>query len=414
MDSSNMASATRSRRRERSLDALEESTPRKRTKAAVIQDPSVAVDTPQSQHSPAGPTGPAATPTRNRPAVLVAPDNIMDPDGDVLLMLTNPNGPVPSLYHAPDVYQSEEPETQPIPFKVSSRHLILASPMFKAALTGGWMEGGVGEETKTIEASDWNVEAFRTVMNVVHGRSHLVPRSIPFNQLYRIALVVDYYQLHDAMNFVGKSWVDSMRDDVPALRVIAMSETSKKWLAISWVFRDPDIFKKITSAYMLHGKAIQPPKGVPIPSSVIAKMNAKRSSVARMIVETIQRWMDCFLDDEWGCHAQCRAIYVGQLSQILHDLKADRQPTDWFEYKDFHSLMEMFQRIEPLKLDCIHTKGKPIEKDYFAIHKCSSFDVVGDGADKLADDISARLRGLKLQDFLDKPKSKKQEIRPPV
>ena len=36
--------------------------------------------------------------------------------------------------------ETEEP-TKSVTFRVSSRHLILASPVFKAQLTGGWKEG---------------------------------------------------------------------------------------------------------------------------------------------------------------------------------------------------------------------------------------------------------------------------------
>jgi hypothetical protein len=149
--------------------------------------------------------------------------------------------------------------------------------MFKAALTGGWMEGGAGEETKEIDASDWNTEAFRTVMNVVHGRSQLVPRSVSLDQVYKIALIVDYYELHDAMNFVGKSWVDSLRSKVPT---DFASRIATKWLAISWVFRDAIIFQSISRVIMLQSPhTIGQHSGIPIPSSVVGM-----SSVAPIVI----------------------------------------------------------------------------------------------------------------------------------
>jgi len=67
---------------------------------------------------------------------------VMDPDGDTIITLNNPRAPFAvspspaSVDPAQGDLTSELDESTPYTFLVSSRHLILASPVFKKMLTG--------------------------------------------------------------------------------------------------------------------------------------------------------------------------------------------------------------------------------------------------------------------------------------
>ncbi|KAG6040608.1 hypothetical protein E4U41_007722 [Claviceps citrina] len=68
----------------------------------------------------------------------------LDPGGDVMLVLQQPNEQsFPAI--ACEVESSSARSTASVPgslrFKVSSKHLVLASPVFKAMLCGNWKEG---------------------------------------------------------------------------------------------------------------------------------------------------------------------------------------------------------------------------------------------------------------------------------
>jgi len=105
----------------------------------------------------------------------------MDPHGDVILQLMYPNEPFalecgipPTHAETPNstvltnndsslntLYSprnSAEPEegdkTELVTFRVSSRHLALASPVFKWALTGGWKESVWRENNETPRNND--------------------------------------------------------------------------------------------------------------------------------------------------------------------------------------------------------------------------------------------------------------------
>lgn len=93
-------------------------------------------------------------------------------------------------------------EISELRFCVSSRHLILASPCFQTMLQGSWKESLPTESLlRTVDASDWHIEALKIMLDIIHGHSHKIPRYISLALLAHIAVVVDYYKCHDAVKF---------------------------------------------------------------------------------------------------------------------------------------------------------------------------------------------------------------------
>ncbi|KAH8743933.1 hypothetical protein F5883DRAFT_379155, partial [Diaporthe sp. PMI_573] len=83
-----------------------------------------------------------------------------------------------------------------IRFRLSSKHLKSASPIFKAMLDGNWKESNLTSDLHyTLHTSDWDTEALQVIMDILHGRSQRVPRSIPLELLAKIAVLVDYWAL---------------------------------------------------------------------------------------------------------------------------------------------------------------------------------------------------------------------------
>ncbi|RHZ43078.1 uncharacterized protein CDV56_100485 [Aspergillus thermomutatus] len=95
-------------------------------------------------------------------------------------------------------------------YQVSSRHLILASPFFRAALTGGWKEtrtlGTDGSVTFTVY--DWDDQALLIFLNIVHGRHRDLPWKVGLELLAKITVIADYYQCIDAIQFMALSWLN--------------------------------------------------------------------------------------------------------------------------------------------------------------------------------------------------------------
>jgi hypothetical protein len=93
--------------------------------------------------------------------------------------------------------------TEAVTFRLSSRHLALASPVFKSALTGGWKESVKTEGELQISSQGWDVTALSIFLNAIHCQYRQVPRALELEMLAKVAVIVDYYAAHQALEILG-------------------------------------------------------------------------------------------------------------------------------------------------------------------------------------------------------------------
>ncbi|KAI4714352.1 hypothetical protein J4E89_000031 [Alternaria sp. Ai002NY15] len=106
-------------------------------------------------------------------------------------------------------------------YLVSSRHLELASPVFKAALSPGtWSEGCKQADGRYhITADDWEEEAFLLFMNMLHLRSPQIPKTVSLELMAKLGILIDYYNCASAVEFFTSVWMnkiygDKMEDEI--------------------------------------------------------------------------------------------------------------------------------------------------------------------------------------------------------
>ncbi|KAG6001424.1 hypothetical protein E4U43_001322 [Claviceps pusilla] len=158
----------------------------------------------------------------------------LDPNGDLVLVLQHQNmQSFPWALDEPDDQLMEWTasalgDLDSVRFKVSSKHLILASPVFKAMLCGHWKESilltkmGRTQDTRTSNSQDgalpeitttqWDKRAFLILLNIFHGRNHSVPVRVDLHVLVNISIMVDYYKCHDSTAFFASLWMAHLRD----------------------------------------------------------------------------------------------------------------------------------------------------------------------------------------------------------
>lgn len=186
-------------------------------------------------------------------------DHDLDPDGDVILVLKNPNAPFavwkdedqwPCVFKSKpqppngtedqpnderddagsdagqdidvdQASQNDEPkemrseiseqlaeELKEIRMRLSSKHLTLASVYFKSMLKGPWQEVQSSENSpRLIIAEDWDEEALLRLMKTIHGYTRQVPRELDLERLAKMAVLVYYYQCHEAVEVFAESWL---------------------------------------------------------------------------------------------------------------------------------------------------------------------------------------------------------------
>ncbi|KAG6082780.1 hypothetical protein E4U30_005764 [Claviceps sp. LM220 group G6] len=154
-------------------------------------------------------------------------------------------------------------ELEEIHFRLSSRHLALASPVFKKMLNGSWKESaraldrsknGSGKARAPLQlgfdsqvrfeltAQDWDDEVFLILMNIIHGRNALVPLSSDLTTLVKMSVLVDYYQCQEVTQVIVGLWIDKLSEKLPW----SYHPECVIWIFVSWVFSRGKIFEEMT------------------------------------------------------------------------------------------------------------------------------------------------------------------------
>lgn len=146
-----------------------------------------------------------------------------DPEGDVTLIcykLCNQSvlisGNAAHNTHNPN----KRPKTSTTPqalycarevrFQVSSKHLSLNSPVFKAMLGSGFKEATALQSNGKVEIplpEDCH-EALKVILNAIYGKSHLLPTAPTPKLLSNIAMVLDKYRFPPIFKHFKALWFD--------------------------------------------------------------------------------------------------------------------------------------------------------------------------------------------------------------
>lgn len=226
-------------------------------------------------------------------------DFILDPLGDVILLLENAHVP-PDLMNRDstsnlmdrdsdiglqELWKEEDPSAankerratdealakphSVVTFLVSSRHLILASPVLKATLTGEWKEANhwKTDHFREIHTDGWDVRALDIVLRIIHHKWSEVPRSLSVELLSKLAIIVDYYQMQEIGQLIDIIWLSHLRREIPT----SYKRELILWLCVSTVFRDAEAFRDATEVVIKECPKDLEAQDLPIPTNVIGQ-----------------------------------------------------------------------------------------------------------------------------------------------
>ncbi|KAL5866393.1 hypothetical protein ACKVWC_011429 [Pyricularia oryzae] len=201
-------------------------------------------------------------------------------------------------------------------FRLSSKHMILASPYFKTMLGGPWREADELE----VEAEDWDTEALLILMRVIHGQNQHVPRLIKLELLAKIAVLVDYYQCRDAIDLAAEIWIQQLTPpEEPSKNLVF-------WLLISSVFRREEIFRAMTTIALRQSQGPLRAFNLPIPESILKLIDCLSREFICDIVTSLKELCAELLHDKAGCSFACSSMLLGVLSKEMHAKGLELQP----------------------------------------------------------------------------------------
>ena len=109
-------------------------------------------------------------------------------------------------------------------------------------------------------------------MNVLHSHCRQVPRTVSLEMLAKIAVIADYYKIHEALQIIVSLWIKTLKQALPS----SLGRDVILWILVSSVFGAATIFRKVTEVAILRSrKDIEIPRELPIPPAVIGKFLAK-------------------------------------------------------------------------------------------------------------------------------------------
>ncbi|OJJ31981.1 hypothetical protein ASPWEDRAFT_117243, partial [Aspergillus wentii DTO 134E9] len=193
-------------------------------------------------------------------------------------------------------------------FKTSSKHLILASKYFERRLSNRWPEGDILESRGTVqlELPDTDLDAFKIILDLIHGRTNAVPRTVDLAQLTELTVLTDYFGCLEALGLFPSSWINGLKDDIPT----TYCRDLMKWIFISCVFEQKEILSGVTQVAQRQSKDVLDPLDLPIPQNIQDRINDTRIEALSGIFKALNDRRE-ELENKTICSFECDSSKLG-------------------------------------------------------------------------------------------------------
>ncbi|KAL5321940.1 hypothetical protein ACEPPN_009905 [Leptodophora sp. 'Broadleaf-Isolate-01'] len=184
---------------------------------------------------------------------------------------------------------SAEEAPKKVDMLVSSKHLMLASPVFKAMFRrGGFLEGNKLQSggVVVIPFPDDDPDIFKILLNIVHGRVRQVPEKVGIDDLTGLAILVDKYQMHEVVEFHVRMWMLALRKSLPT----KLDSTLLAWISVCYVFRLSAEYRQVTRLAELESYGplgVEEEQDLPIPAHVLDRIERHRQAIIASLLGTI-------------------------------------------------------------------------------------------------------------------------------
>lgn len=169
-----------------------------------------------------------------------------------------------------------------VDLRVSSKHLTVVSPVLKRLMV---------DSSEYLELPDDDLEAFKILLNIIHGRVRQVPLKVNLDMVRNIAMLVEKYQMVEVVELYVKIWVK----ELPQPSADDFESDLLRWICVCWIFKLPVEFKSITRrAVWDTSSRIEVPvdENYTFPHRILDRIESQRKNVIYSMVFIIQRITD--------------------------------------------------------------------------------------------------------------------------
>ncbi|KAF1991477.1 hypothetical protein K402DRAFT_294941, partial [Aulographum hederae CBS 113979] len=138
----------------------------------------------------------------------------LDPDGDLTIKV--------------------RPDKDPLEYVVSKRTMCFASPAWRAMLTGQFSESTASE----VPFPEDDPDALLIVLRIAHLQFALLPRSMSFLMVVKLAVLCDKYDTVALVKPFLSMWVDPHKENL-------LTVNYQEWFFVAWVFGYEEEFNQL-------------------------------------------------------------------------------------------------------------------------------------------------------------------------
>ncbi|KAH7114094.1 hypothetical protein EDB81DRAFT_824085 [Dactylonectria macrodidyma] len=275
-----------------------------------------------------------------------------------------------------------------IRFQVSSRHLTLASPIFRAMLDGPWKEGTASKESlRSIMANTWDVDALLIVLNIIHGHHRKVPKSLSLEMLTKVSTIVDYYNCHEIVEIFADRWLNGMARAPPDY----YGRDSTLFLCVAWVFRWSGHVKAMTELALRHGEGPIETPDLPI-AGILEKIDEKRQDLIDQLFNALDDLRDSLSKGEDVCSYECSSMLLGSLVKEMYKIRHISPPAT--RPYNGYSVAGLMQRMSDFRLPVWYSL-KDLSPKGRNMHCCNLVKKI----QPIVSDVEKKITDFRLEDF---------------
>ncbi|KAF5720457.1 hypothetical protein FMUND_4279 [Fusarium mundagurra] len=258
-----------------------------------------------------------------------------------------------STTETPSTSEARTPPGDEVHMRVSSRHLTLASRVFRTLNQGLWAETSstslhFGKPLRQVTAEDWDAVALAIVLDIIHGRHGHVPRVVDLRLLTHIATIVDFYECHEVVKIFSETWYKNMCTEFED----EYSRETLLWLSASWVLPNQGVFDRAAQAILKHmdGRQLKT-DNLPL-HQVLPKIEEKRLELINQIVRKLYDLLETLPDSDYSCDwhkfgsPTCASIALSILVRELDRLGSSDRPL--VAPFNGYSIMSMIQLVNDI------------------------------------------------------------------
>ncbi|KAL6914965.1 hypothetical protein FSST1_012725 [Fusarium sambucinum] len=248
----------------------------------------------------------------------------------------------------------DDGEPNEIQFRVSTRNLCLVSSVFRAMIEGQYKESQPNSQgLLELSASEWNVEAFVILLNIMHGHHRQVTKAPGLELIAHIGILVDYYDCLEVVEIFYERWTqwhpDLNKHNYPELSLALPSIAAQTFGPDETVLLFTAlVFKNHVQARGLFGLAIFNTEGpletdLAIPSRVLELIEQERERIVDELLEVLFDLQDCLMARDLCCTLECACRLLGYLTRQMRSyglpLTKPERPFIGYSAKCVHQML---------------------------------------------------------------------------